>query len=139
VLTSVHAFASDPARGVVILAILGVFVGGALTLFAARASTLDAKGVFGTVSRESALVLNNVLLAVSAFVVLIGTVWPLIAQVALGRTLSVGAPFFDAAFTPFMVAIAVALPLGSQMAWKRGDVPRAVRALTPALLFALAL
>jgi cytochrome c-type biogenesis protein CcmF len=138
VITSVHAFASDPARGVFILAILAVFVGGALTLYAARASAMEAKGVFGLVSREAGLVLNNVLLSVAALVVFVGTIWPLVAEMLLGRTLSVGAPFFDAAFTPFMVAIAVALPLGSLLAWKRGDLGRSVRTLWPALLLAVA-
>ena len=79
VITSVHAFANDPERGVFILAILFVFVGGALTLFSFRAGSLEAKGVFSLVSRESALVLNNILLAVSAFVVFVGTLWPLVA------------------------------------------------------------
>jgi cytochrome c-type biogenesis protein CcmF len=138
IITSVHAFASDPARGVFILLILAVFVGGALTLFAARASTMEAKGVFGLVSREAGLVLNNILLAVAAFVVFVGTLWPLVAEMVLGRTLSVGSPFFEAAFTPFMVAIAIALPLGSMLAWKRGDVVQGVRALWPALLLAFA-
>ncbi|MFN3293516.1 MAG: heme lyase CcmF/NrfE family subunit, partial [Gemmobacter sp.] len=76
IITSVHAFANDPERGVFVLLIFAVFVGGALTLFAARAGAMEAKGVFSTVSRESALVLNNVLLAVSSFVVFIGTSWP---------------------------------------------------------------
>ena len=138
IITSVHAFASDPARGVFILLILAVFVGGALTLFAARASSMEAKGVFGLVSREAGLVLNNILLAVAAFVVFVGTLWPLVAEMVLGRTLSVGPPFFEAAFTPFMVAIAIALPLGSMLAWKRGDVVQGVRALWPALLLAFA-
>ncbi|MBU2358702.1 MAG: heme lyase CcmF/NrfE family subunit, partial [Alphaproteobacteria bacterium] len=110
VLTSVHAFANDPERGVFILMILGIFLGGSLTLYAARAGVMQAQGAFGTVSRESALVLNNILLAVSAFVVFIGTIWPLVAELAFGRTLSVGPPFFDAAFTPFMVLIAIVLP-----------------------------
>lgn len=124
VLTSVHAFANDPERGVYILIILGIFLGGALVLYAARAAELEAKGVFSTVSRESGLVLNNVLLAVSAFVVFIGTIWPLFAELILGRTLSVGAPFFDAAFTPFFVALGLVLPIGSMLAWKRGSLRR---------------
>jgi cytochrome c-type biogenesis protein CcmF len=136
VITSVHAFASDPSRGVFILAILFVFVGGALTLYAARASAMEAKGVFGLVSREAGLVLNNILLAVAALVVFVGTLWPLMADMLLGRVLSVGAPFFDAAFTPFMVALAVLLPVGSLLAWKRGDLGRSLRALWPALLLA---
>jgi len=136
VITSVHAFATDPTRGVFILGILALFVGGALTLFAARATALEAKGVFGLVSREAGLVLNNILLAVAAFVVFVGTVWPLVAEMLLGRTLSVGAPFFEAAFTPFMVAIAIVLPVGSLLAWKRGDLRRSLQALLPALILA---
>ncbi len=138
VITSVHAFASDPARGVFILAILAVFVGGALTLYAARASAMEAKGVFGLVSREAGLVLNNILLAVAALVVFVGTVWPLVAEMLLGRTLSVGPPFFEAAFTPFMIGLAVALPVGSLLAWKRADLGRNLRSLWPALLLAFA-
>lgn len=129
VLTSVHAFANDPERGVYILVILAIFVGGSLTLYAARASALESKGAFGTISRESALVMNNILLAVSTFVVFIGTIWPLIAELAFGRVLSVGPPFFDAAFTPFMVALAVILPFGSMLAWKRGALARVSKQL----------
>jgi cytochrome c-type biogenesis protein CcmF len=139
VITSVHAFANDPARGVFILLILGVFTGGALMLFAARASALEGKGVFALTSREGALVANNILLAVSALVVFIGTIWPLVAEIGWGAKLSVGAPFFDAAFTPFMVALAVILPVGSTLAWKRGSVKRAVVGLWPVALFAVAL
>ena len=129
VLTSVHAFANDPERGVYILAILAVFVGGALVLYSLRAEEMEATGVFGTVSRESALVLNNILLAVSAFVVFIGTIWPLVAELGFGRTLSVGAPFFDAAFTPFFILLALVLPIGSMMAWKRGSLSRTSKPL----------
>ena len=138
VITSVHSFASDPSRGVFILGILALFVGGALTLFAARAGTMQAKGVFGLVSRESALVLNNILLAVSALVVFVGTIWPLVAEMFWDRKLSVGAPFFDTAFTPFMVILAVALPLGAMMPWKRAQFGRLLRPLLPALALALA-
>ena len=139
VITSVHAFANDPRRGVFILMILATFVGGALTLYAARAPQMQAKGAFGVVSRESALVLNNILLAVSAFVVFIGTIWPLFAELVLGRTLSVGPPFFNAAFPPFMMALAVAMPIGGMLAWKRGALGRSVRSLWPVALLALAL
>lgn len=139
VLTSVHAFANDPERGVFILIILGIFLGGSLTLYAARAGSMQAQGVFSTVSRESALILNNILLAVSAFVVFIGTIWPLVAEMVFKRTLSVGPPFFDAAFTPFMVALAIVLPLGSMLAWKRGTLGRAGTQLLPILILAVAL
>jgi cytochrome c-type biogenesis protein CcmF len=124
VLTSVHAFANDPERGVYILAITALFMGGGLTLFAARASSMQARGVFGVVSRESALVANNILLAVSCFVVFVGTIWPLVAEMLFDRKLSVGPPFFDAAFTPFMVALAIILPLGAVIPWKRGKLDR---------------
>ncbi len=139
VLTSVHAFANDPERGVYLLAITGVFMGGALTLYAARASALEAKGVFSLTSRESALVANNILLAVAAFVVFVGTVWPLLAEMAFGRKLSVGAPFFDAAFTPFMVALAALLPIGATMPWKRARMARVVQPLRGALALSIAL
>jgi len=125
VITSVHSFASDPARGVFILAILAFFMGGALALFTFRAPMLVAKGVFGLISREGALVVNNLLLSVAAFVVFVGTMWPLFAEMALGQKLSVGAPFFNAAFTPFMVLLALVLPIGAILPWKRGDLARA--------------
>ncbi|MEM7488500.1 MAG: heme lyase CcmF/NrfE family subunit [Pseudomonadota bacterium] len=137
VLTSVHAFANDPERGVYILAILGVFTGGALLLYALRAPAMQAQGVFGVVSRESALVANNLLLAVSCFVVFIGTIWPLIAEMAFDRKLSVGPPFFNAAFTPFVIAIAIILPFGSLLTWKRGRW-KTVKPLMPAAVLALA-
>ena len=138
VITSVHSFASDPTRGIFILAILATFVGGALTLYAARAGSMTARGVFAPVSREGALLLNNLLLAVAAFVVFIGTIWPLVAEMAWGRKLSVGAPFFEKAFTPFMVALALALPIGAILPWKRGRVGRAIATLTPAAILAVA-
>ena len=139
VITSVHSFANDPERGVFILGILALFVGGALTLYAFRASAMQAKGVFSPVSREGALVLNNILLAVSAFVVFIGTVWPLIAEMGWDAKLSVGTPFFEKAFTPFMVVLAMILPIGAILPWKRGNIGKALRPLRGALLFAFAL
>ncbi len=139
VITSVHAFANDPERGVFILGILFFFVGGALTLYAARAGAMEAKGIFSLVSRESALVVNNILLAVAAFVVFIGTIWPLVAEMTMGRALSVGAPFFNAAFTPFMVALAIVLPVGAILAWKRGNLSRALKDMAPVAIFAVAL
>ena len=134
VITSVHSFASDPARGIFILGILVVFTGGALTLYAARAPQMTAKGVFAPVSREGALVLNNVLLAVSAFVVFIGTMWPLLAELLWARKLSVGAPFFNKAFTPFMIVLAITLPLGAIMPWKRATLRRVLHPLRGALV-----
>ncbi|SFK58094.1 heme lyase CcmF/NrfE family subunit [Shimia haliotis] len=139
VITSVHAFANDPERGVFILAILAFFMGGGLTLFAARANAMEAKGVFGMVSRESALVLNNILLAVACFVVFVGTIWPLVSEMAFDRKLSVGAPFFNMAFTPFMVLLGAALPIGAMLSWKRASLRKAIKPLVPALVLALAL
>ncbi len=138
-LTSVHAFAMDPDRGVFILMILAAFMGGALTLFAFRAPVLEAKGVFATVSRESALVINNVLLAVSSFVIFIGTMWPLIAEMLFDRVLSVGPPFFNTAFTPFMVALAMVLPIGAMVPWKRGNVSKVMQPLWGIAAFSVAM
>ncbi|HRK41604.1 MAG TPA: heme lyase CcmF/NrfE family subunit, partial [Gemmobacter sp.] len=139
VITSVHSFASDPERGVFILMILGAFTGGALLLFALRASAMEAKGVFGMISRESALVANNLLLAVSSFVVFVGTMWPLVAELLWDRKLSVGPPFFDAAFSPFMVALALLLPVGAMLGWKRAQPGRILRQLTPLAILSVAL
>jgi cytochrome c-type biogenesis protein CcmF len=139
VITSVHSFASDPERGVFILAILAVFTGGALVLYAFRAGAMEAKGLFGMVSRESALVANNVLLAVSALVVFVGTIWPLVAEMVSGRQISVGEPFFNAAFTPFFVLLALILPPGAMLAWKRGDLGRSLRGLWPVAVLSVAL
>ena len=138
-LTSVHAFANDPERGVAILLILAFFTGGALTLFAARAQEMEAKGVFGIVSRESALVVNNILLAVSCFVVFFGTMWPIVAEMFFDRKLSVGPPFFNAAFTPFMVLLGLALPIGSMLPWKRGRLGRTAWSLRYAFVLSVAL
>ena len=138
ILTSVHAFANDPERGVVILAILAFFVGGALTLFAMRAGALESKGVFAPVSREGALVANNVLLTVAAFVVFVGTLWPLVAEFLFDRKLSVGPPFFDKTFTPFMVGLAVILPIGAMLPWKRARLGRPAVAMIPGLALGLA-
>jgi cytochrome c-type biogenesis protein CcmF len=121
VLTSVHAFASDPTRGVFILGILTAFVGGGFALFAFRASELTAGGLFAPVSREGALVINNVFLSVSAGVVLTGTLAPLVVS-AFGGAISVGAPYFNLVFTPLMTAMLIVLPFGQQLAWKRGDL-----------------
>ena len=138
VLTSVHAFATDPERGVFVLFILAFFTGGALVLFAIRSHAMEAKGVFSMASRETALVLNNILLAVASFVVFIGTIWPLVAELAFDRKLSVGAPFFNMAFTPFMVGLAVIMPIGAIMPWKRARLGRAVKSMSGVLALAVA-
>ena len=139
VLTSVHAFANDPERGVFLLMITALFMGGALTLYAVRAPQMQAKGVFGIMSRESALVANNVLLAVATFVVFLGTIWPLAAELVWDRKLSVGPPFFDAAFTPFMIALAVILPVGSMLPWKRAKLAKTMKFLWIAIAVAFAI
>lgn len=133
VLTSVHSFASDSTRGLYILWILAFFVGGGLTLYAGRAAQMSAKSIFAPISREGALLINNVLLAVATLVVFIGTVWPLIAELAAGRVLSVGTPFFEKAFTPFMIALAVLLPVGTLLPWKRGQLGRVLPRLVSVL------
>ncbi|WP_417269598.1 heme lyase CcmF/NrfE family subunit [Celeribacter sp.] len=139
VITSVHAFANDPERGIFILLILGIFMGGSLTLFSLRASAMTAKGVFSMVSRETALLTNNILLAVAAFVVFIGTIWPLVAEAFWDRKLSVGPPFFDAAFTPFFTVLALILPVGAMMAWKRARLGATLKKLIPSMILALAM
>lgn len=138
VITSVHAFANDPERGVFILMILAVFMGGALILFSLRAAAMEARGVFALASRETALIINNILLAVAAFVVFIGTIWPLVAEAFWDRKLSVGAPFFDAAFTPFFTALAIILPIGAMLPWKRAKIGTALRKLLPSIILAFA-
>ncbi len=138
IITSVHAFASDPERGVFLLLIIVVFVGAALTLFTARAGAMEAKGVFGFISRESALLANNILLGVATFVVFVGTIWPLVSEMFFDRKLSVGAPFFNQAFTPFMVMLGIILPIGAMLPWKRAKLGRVMRNLMPAAILALA-
>ena len=137
VLTSVHAFANDPERGLFILIILGVFMGGALILFSLRSSAMEAQGIFSLVSRETALISNNLLLAVSAFVVFFGTIWPLVAELFFDRKLSVGPPFFNAAFTPFMILLGLILPLGSNLSWKRAYITKTVKKLLPVFVLCL--
>jgi cytochrome c-type biogenesis protein CcmF len=138
VLTSVHAFAVDPARGVVVLIILAIFVGGALSLFALRVGELKTGGLFAPISREGALVLNNVLLTTACATVFIGTLYPLALEAVTGSQISVGPPYFNATFGPLMLALLVALPFGPFLAWKRGDLYAASQRLMLAFAFALA-
>jgi cytochrome c-type biogenesis protein CcmF len=133
VLTSVHAFANDPARGVFILAILILFIGGALTLFALRANALVPGGVFAPISREGALVLNNLLLTCACATVFIGTLYPLALEALSGEKISVGAPYFNLTFIPLALPLALAMPFGQQLAWKRGNLLGAAQRLTIAL------
>jgi cytochrome c-type biogenesis protein CcmF len=139
VLTSVHSFASDPSRGVFILVILAIFIGGAFSLFALRAPRLAPGGLFAPVSREGALVLNNLILVVATGAVLTGTLYPLLLESLTGEKISVGAPFFNIAFGWLMAPLFVVLPFGPLLAWKRGDLAGAARKLRFAFVVALAL
>ncbi len=138
IITSVHAFANDPERGVFILAMLGLAVGGSLILYTWRAPQLRSDAVFSTMSRESALVLNNLLMSVSCAVVFIGTLYPLMVELATDgeSKISVGAPFFDLAFAPLMVLVLLVMPIGTALPWKRGDLPKAMTRIWPAVLLA---
>jgi cytochrome c-type biogenesis protein CcmF len=122
VLTSVHAFANDPRRGVFILAILVLFIGGGLALFAWRAPMLKQGGLFAPISREGALVFNNLFLTTACLTVLVGTLYPLALEALTGTKISVGAPFFNLTFGPLFVALMFAMPFGPMLAWKRGDL-----------------
>lgn len=130
VLTSVHAFAVDPERGVFILGIMVVFIGGALALFAARAQALKQGGIFAPVSREGALVLNNLLITTACAAVFVGTLYPLGLEAVSGAKISVGPPFFNATFGPLMVPLLIAMPFGPLLAWKRGDILGAAQRLS---------
>ena len=132
VLTSVHAFAVDPARGIFILAIMGVFIGGALALFAWRAPLLSQGGLFAPISREGALVLNNLLLTTACAAVFVGTLYPLALDALTGDKISVGAPFFNLTFAPLIVPLLIAVPFGPLLAWKRGDLLAAAQRLMAA-------
>ena len=129
VLTSVHAFAVDPARGVFILAILVVTIGGSLALYAVRAPALKTGGLFAPISREGGLVLNNLLLATATATVFLGTLYPLFLDAIGGAKVSVGPPFFNATFVPLMVPLVAAIAVGPMLAWKRGDLPGALARL----------
>ncbi|SON54985.1 Cytochrome c-type biogenesis protein CcmF [Hartmannibacter diazotrophicus] len=129
VLTSVHSFASDPARGVFILCILMVFIGGSLSLFAWRASVLKPGGIFAPISREGSLVLNNLFLTAACATVLVGTLYPMVLEAVTGKKISVGAPFFNLTFGPLMLPLLFAVPFGPLLAWKRGDILAAAQRL----------
>ncbi len=137
VLTSVHTFASDPARGVFILMILCTFIGGSLSLYAWRASSLKQGGLFAPISREGALVLNNLLLTTACATVFVGTLYPLALEVLTGAKISVGAPFFNLTFAPLFLPLMIAVPFGPLLAWKRGDLVAAAQRLSAAGIVAL--
>jgi cytochrome c-type biogenesis protein CcmF len=129
VLTSVHAFATDPARGVFILIFLCIVVGGSLALYALRAGDLKVGGLFAPMSREGSLVLNNLLLATATGSVLLGTLYPLFLDALTGEKVSVGAPFFNTVFIPLMTPLIVAMAVGPLLAWKRADLAGALQRL----------
>ncbi|WP_332656246.1 heme lyase CcmF/NrfE family subunit [Brevundimonas sp.] len=132
VLTSVHAFAVDPERGLMLLAILGLTGGVAFGLFAWRVPQLKGGGIFAPVSREGALVLNNLFLTAACATVLLGTLYPLILEATNGSTISVGPPFYALTLVPLMAVALLILPFGPLLAWKRGDVPGAMQRLAVA-------
>ncbi|MDP3299387.1 MAG: heme lyase CcmF/NrfE family subunit, partial [Phenylobacterium sp.] len=136
VLTSVHAFAVDPTRGVLLLTILGVTAGLGFALFAWRAPAMARGGMFAPISRESALVLNNILLAAATATVLLGTLYPLIREAMAGEAISVGPPYFNLTFTPLMFILLLLLPAGPLLAWKRADAGAALQRLWVAALLA---
>ena len=139
VLTSVHAFASDPSRGVFILMLLIVSVGGAFALYAWRGPALKGGGLFRPISREGGLVLNNFLLTAAAAAVLLGTVYPLILDVLNAGKISVGAPYFNSVFIPMMVPLVLAMGIGPLLNWKRSELgPTAYRLKVSAGLAVLA-
>jgi cytochrome c-type biogenesis protein CcmF len=140
VLTSVHAFAVDPTRGIFILAILVIFIGGALTLYAWRAPLLKQGGLFAPISREGALVFNNLFLTSACATVFVGTLYPLALEALTGDKISVGPPFFNSTFGPLFIPLMLVMPFGPLMGWKRGDIVGAAqRLLAAAMLSAVAM
>ncbi|MDP1632811.1 MAG: heme lyase CcmF/NrfE family subunit [Caulobacter sp.] len=137
VLTSVHAFAVDPTRGVLLLTIMAIASGAGFALFAWRAPALAPGGVFAPASRESLIVLNNILLTAATATVLLGTLFPLIREAIGGETVSVGPPFFNLTFVPLMALALMILPLGPLTAWKRGDLRRGADQLKVAAIVAV--
>jgi cytochrome c-type biogenesis protein CcmF len=138
VLTSVHTFASDPTRGVFILCILVFFVGGSLALFALRVSELKPGGIFAPVSREGALLLNNLFLSAIVATVFTGTLYPLMLESVTGEKISVGAPFFNATVGPLALLLVALMPAGPLLSWKRGDAAGVAQRLMLAVLAAFA-
>lgn len=137
ILNSVHAFAQDPARGIFILGLLAVVIGGSLVLFAWRAPSLTAGGLFSPVSREGALVLNNILLCALCAVVLTGTMYPPFMSLLFGKTISVGKPFFDMATIPLAIPLFAVMGFGPMLPWKRAQLWPVLRRLWVAALVTL--
>lgn len=121
-LTSVHAFAVDPERGLYILGLLAISIGGSLALYAWRAPMMEGGGLFKPISREAGLLLNNVILATATGTVLFGTLYPLFLEAVSGDKISVGPPFFNGAFVPMMLPLVFVMGLGPFLSWKRADL-----------------
>lgn len=138
VLTSVHAFAVDPARGVFILLILCAFIGGALALFAWRAPALKAGGIFASLSREGGLVVNNLLLCTACASVFIGTLYPLALETLTGEKISVGPPYFNLTFGLIMLPLLLLVPVGPLLTWKRAEAWPVIQRLWFAALLTFA-
>ena len=136
ILTSVHAFAVDPTRGSFILALLTIYIGGALTLLALRIADVKEGAPFEIVSREGGLVINNLLLSVILGVVFVGTLYPLIAEAVSGEKLSVGPPYFNSVASPIALALGAFLLIGPQLRWRRDAAPLLPR-IAPGLLVAI--
>ncbi|MBH69122.1 MAG: heme lyase NrfEFG subunit NrfE [Rhodospirillaceae bacterium] len=139
ILTSVHAFAVDPDRGLFILAILIFFVGGALILFAMRAPKMSLGGLFQPISREGGLVMNNLLLSVATATVFLGTLYPLFLDATTGQKVSVGPPFFNATFVPIMMLLLLLMAVGPMLSWRQADFRAAIVRLWFAALFSAGL
>jgi cytochrome c-type biogenesis protein CcmF len=140
ILTSVHAFAVDPKRGTFILALLAIYIGGALALFGLRVGTVREGLRFDAVSREGSLVINNLLLSAILGIVLVGTLYPLIAEAVTGEKLSVGPPYFNAAAGPLALVLVAIMAAGPIMRWRRDDLKATLTRLAgPLLLSALVL
>src|SRR3954452_21993113 len=139
VLTSVHAFAIDPERGTFLLALLAIYVGAAFILFALRGATLKEGAPFELISRETGLVINNLLLSVILGTVFVGTLYPLMVEAVTGEKLSVGAPYFNAVAGPLALILALLVGAGPLLTWRRQTRPVLQRLKIPALLGATAL
>ncbi len=137
VLTSVHSFALDPERGLGILFLIMALTGGGLFLFALRASKLGQSQLFSPISRESALLFNNLLLCISFLTVLVGTLYPLILEAITGDKISVGPPFFNATFVPLMLPLLIIMVVGPKLRWRLDDLPRIIAQLKFALIAGL--
>jgi cytochrome c-type biogenesis protein CcmF len=139
VLTSVHAFAVDPKRGIFILALFALFIGGALALYAWRTARIGLGGAFSLVSRESFLLMNNVLFAAAAGTVFLGTLYPLALDAIGGGKISVGPPYFETVFVPLMAPALFLMGVGPLARWKQASVPELAVQLRWALVVSLAL